>query len=552
MLELAAVVRVPPDAATAERSDVLVDRVGVSSDLEERTSAVAVGQDTGMTVVVEPVVTREKLLALLAEEHEQSVLDYKTTLNLGKGHTQDLVELAKDVAALRAEEAGGYIVVGADNYGKPMPGLTPDLTRHFDEAVLRPKLDKYLDSAGLRSAVHEVAGHQVALIYVPTAETGWCVFRAPGEYEVDSKKHYVFRVGDVFVRHGTSSERWTDADVDRLIKQVVDRRKDDWRRELSAEFTEHARLNKAVRDLRDQSTTAITWRMDAETFDELVIELLRQQDDIPLRHLLDQAGRDSAPLIAGDDLDEFGQLLNRVTTIAATALHHQRATWFTQAIATLQLIYESGLDEHGNTRGTTSARLWYAVIIRVYALGALAVREKNWAAVRALAEPRPTGQAFRVYGSWLRHALTMAARAGMFESEEKAGLLASAHNVIRDNAALRPDRSADDSQILDSLIQFDVYGALVVIGLRGSADDSNFYTNFARYYSQRSAPAFVAMVTDPSVRAALFDGDDRLLADAVLALVNQAQREIFQYHGWMGLDEPAVTDFVNRHRADTT
>ncbi|WP_191246282.1 hypothetical protein [Amycolatopsis deserti] len=65
-----------------------------------------------MAVVVEPVVTREKLLALLAEQHEQSALDYKTSLNLGKGHARDVVELAKDCAAMRAEPLGGYILIG--------------------------------------------------------------------------------------------------------------------------------------------------------------------------------------------------------------------------------------------------------------------------------------------------------------------------------------------------------------------------------------------------------------------------------------------------------
>ena len=35
-----------------------------------------------MAVVVEPILTKEKLRSLLAEKHEQSCLDYKRSLNL--------------------------------------------------------------------------------------------------------------------------------------------------------------------------------------------------------------------------------------------------------------------------------------------------------------------------------------------------------------------------------------------------------------------------------------------------------------------------------------
>jgi hypothetical protein len=68
-----------------------------------------------MAVVVEPILTEEKLRSLLAEAHEQPCLDYKRSLDLTV--RRDVVELAKDVAAMQSEAAGGYIVVGADDHG---------------------------------------------------------------------------------------------------------------------------------------------------------------------------------------------------------------------------------------------------------------------------------------------------------------------------------------------------------------------------------------------------------------------------------------------------
>lgn len=56
-------------------------------------------------VVVEPIVTEEKLRSLLAEQRELTCLDYKTRLDLGKGNARDTVELAKDVAALQGRPA---------------------------------------------------------------------------------------------------------------------------------------------------------------------------------------------------------------------------------------------------------------------------------------------------------------------------------------------------------------------------------------------------------------------------------------------------------------
>lgn len=39
---------------------------------------------------------------------------------------------------MQSNPDGGYIVIGADNKGKVVAGLTAELARHFDEATLRP------------------------------------------------------------------------------------------------------------------------------------------------------------------------------------------------------------------------------------------------------------------------------------------------------------------------------------------------------------------------------------------------------------------------------
>ncbi|WP_040793403.1 AlbA family DNA-binding domain-containing protein [Nocardia paucivorans] len=499
-----------------------------------------------MAVVVEPVVTQEKLRSLLAEKCEQSALDYKSELDLSeRGH---LVEFAKDIAAMQAESDGGYIVVGADDHGTPVAGLTERHLKLFDETVLRTKLERYITDVVVQSAVHLIDGVPVVLIHIAPAAAGWAIFCADGAYQKPGSKDTVtkFMVGDVFVRHGTSSERWNDKDRERLLEREVTRRKEAWRSELTAEFTAQFQTVRTVAGLADQPSTAVTWRLDTHDFEELATELLRRDDDIPLRRFLSTATQDAATLLDGDPT-EVQHLLDNVTILAALAIHHHRDIWLTEVVAAFERLYEMPFTEYGpEPTAAAEVLVWVDIVTRLYALGALAVRTRAWAAVRALVDGRPSGVLYRVFGTWLRHGSTMAARARIFEKEHTE-LLARAHNTIRGVNALHPDRPVEDASILNSLCQFDAYAAMIVIGMNSVIDKRNFYTNFAAYDARRTEPAFRAMVSDPSVRTMLFDGDDRLLADAITAISVLADKEDSRYFGWSGINDPAVEDFVARN-----
>src|SRR5579884_1874979 len=231
-----------------------------------RPAAMDASESSPMAVIVEPVVTREKAAALLAEQSEHSCLDYKHPLD--PATTRDLVELAKDVAAMQAEPDGGYLLIGADDHGNPVAGLTDSCARHFDDATLRRKLGKYLSEPEIRTARHEFKGILTVLIYVQPSPYGFCIIHAPGEYEEPlgdaekPRKRTIFRPGEVFVRHGTRSERWNDADRERLIGQVLDRRKEQWRQELSREWSAQLDSVLAATRLERLSLQAVSWQLD--------------------------------------------------------------------------------------------------------------------------------------------------------------------------------------------------------------------------------------------------------------------------------------------------
>jgi len=159
-------------------------------------------------------VSVQALAELLAVQGERDWLDYKRQCDLTS--TRGVVELAKDAGAMMI--TGGYIVVGADDRGQASGNVEhPEL---FDTATLHAKLAKYLPKPmEIRSATHQFQGQSFAIVYITPHQDGFCIFERDGTYqEGGGQPQTVFRRGDVFARHGTSSERWQQSDI-AVIKQ---------------------------------------------------------------------------------------------------------------------------------------------------------------------------------------------------------------------------------------------------------------------------------------------------------------------------------------------
>lgn len=155
--------------------------------------------------------TLKRLLDLGAEGPR---LDYKRWMNLAQ--PSEVVELAKDVGAML--DLGGHLIVGADSQGRPCGGLTPEEANLFDEAKLRSKLRKYVpEPFRLFTAVHEHAGLILAIVHILPHPAGCCVFAQKGEYVRDGRTVLAFRQAEIFVRHGSASERAAQHDIARIL-----------------------------------------------------------------------------------------------------------------------------------------------------------------------------------------------------------------------------------------------------------------------------------------------------------------------------------------------
>ncbi len=135
---------------------------------------------------------------------------------------------------------GGYIVIGADDNGRPVPpGVSVNLGQLYDESRLRPKLLRWLpEPLQIMTAVHELDGCRFVIVYVAPKSDGFCVLEKDGIHDDGGKQKFVFRKGEVYARHGTSSERWNQGDIADIWERVVAARKEQWRSELREDLAD--------------------------------------------------------------------------------------------------------------------------------------------------------------------------------------------------------------------------------------------------------------------------------------------------------------------------
>jgi hypothetical protein len=514
-------------------------------------------------IVVDGILSDEKIAELLGFQTEYPELDYKARIDLTT--TEGKVELSKDVGAMQVR--GGYIIAGADNQGALTGQLDDVDCRLFDEANLAPALLRWLpEPLELRTRVVQRDGRAVVVIYVGRHPSGCAFFRADGKYMKNDREVVVFRAGDVFWRNGTRSVRVTQQGLEEIIERRIADAKSGWLEEhQEIRRRERADLEAAYegRQLTETPLGTVSSDLNSGALTLAALELLRRGDTIALRHLLNDAVGRARALIERGAIDaEVGDLLDKLTCLAATFLEYEQGEWFDRVIGTLTQIYSMPLG-YGDAQRfgyssridprETAPRVWLLVIERVFALGALAVRAGNWKAVRSLTLQRPD-RLSDYDANWLRHALTMASRAHHLYEQRDDGqtlelsLLSLARNDIARLDCLRPDGLVpNDDEVITSLAQFDVLSNIVAID--GAADTGQrvFYTNFARFQQGRIQPIVDRLLIDADMRQTLFTHGDDDLADALATIGQRAQQDGWRFDGFDTWDGTPVGRFISQH-----
>jgi len=484
-------------------------------------------------------VTKERVLQLLAAQAEHQGLDYKQELDLAE--KDSTIELAKDVGALAAN--GGHIVIGALDDGSLSRRVTAKHLELLDESKVRAKLKAYLPSSiQLRIAHHEIDHAMVAVVWVEPHHAGFAVFKKDGD--TSPGKNPVFRAGDVFVRHGTASERWQQEDVDRIYERHIEHRRERWRAEMLPEMQRMA-AEYASSQIATGPIDAISWQMEEKTFSSTVVELLRQSDRVGALRLLDRAVSDIGAALAVADSNGFSLVLSRLVDIIALATAYSGTDFHPRASDCIARVYNIVANLQSQSWHSVRSHRQLNVAVACEAIGALAVRRQHWNLVSHLASAEVDEQGYPEAPYLLRHAHLAAARSGLLEDERRSvSLVTLAEEYAKLHSSLRPDGATDD-EVLTSVCQFDALACLVVMGRDDPTDFGSYWPGFLVYYARRVEPAIRRLVFDREMREAIFPRDNQQLADA-LHLFNRTARttSFAMYGGWEGFRDPSVVGFL--------
>lgn len=515
-------------------------------------------------ILVDGVVSEERLARFLALGAEYDELDFKSTIELSS--KRDEVEMAKDVGAMQVK--GGYIVAGVDNSGNPTDGMEQIELSAFDPANLVPKMAKYVSGPiQLFTKVIEHQGHKIVLICVMANPRGCGFFRIDGQYRKPGAEEdtTVFRTGEVFWRTATSSVRLTQEGLEEIIERRVAARRSEWleeRAQIELGLAESAQRAREGRVRSEAPLGAVNFGLPARDIGPAALEMLRADDTIGLEHLLNDARARARAYIDADDIEpELTELLDGVACLAATFLAYSQDEWFARGVEVLVQIYAMAFEQGDAKRlgystqiseAEKGPRVWLAIIERVFALGALAVRREDWSAVRALTTQLPQPLVEGGYETnWLRHTLTMASRAQHFAEggvSDKISLIDLARADAARLDCLRPDGlGSDDEAILTSIAQFDFLANVGAIDDADSTDGKVFYPNFARFRQTRIQGMADRLIGDTAMRDKLLKHGDPELATALDAIGYHAAREGMRYDGFLGWDGSPVADFITTH-----
>lgn len=242
-------------------------------------------------------------------------------------------------------------------------------------------------------------------------------------------------------------------------------------------------------------------------------------------------------------------VLDRLTQVGVISLEH-KLQWLWQGVLDgLGEVFSLGVPEE-RTFGQPDeiqARWMVEVIHRVSLLGAVANLRLQYPDIRELVL-RKVGEGRRS-SSWLRYAVTMAARGRLEGAFKGKSLIGPVSEYVRERPQFFGVFNRNLDHVVDNLCQFDFVACVVAI--LDTQNMSDCYPNFGGYYSHRTLPVVRSLVRGEAARTALPAVSDQQLAE-VLQQLSQFTAQLFvEVAGWDGYDE-SINIFIERNAPANT
>lgn len=466
---------------------------------------------------------QQKIRALMGQGSEYEKLDYKTSIDIAnKG---DIVEITKDIAAMLSS-GGGSLLIGADDTGNASGTFTDALHSTFDEAILRAKLKKYIDEPfDVRVSSAKFDNSNFILIECSEYADGFVVLKADGQYEKNSKTKVVFREGDVFVRHGSASEKWKQHDIRRIIAGQVSKERSEWLKEIGG-------LGLIPYD----NTRSIKATLKNE-----VNELEQKINKSEL------------------NIHDIEVSLDRITKVSIESVDKEDDSLFKASIDTLNTIYNLGFNSNGAWRlnnGFNPVELWYEVLIRIPLIGGVCIESKRYDLAKLIVMQKVDGDDGDYYTNWYRHALTMSARANYSPREvdsEPRSILSATTSLFRESKQYKKILNWSDDEGRTFIVRFDYLAAITIIDNLQEYDQSQYYPSFAFYDKARVIQMMKDILLKDELREKLFKSTPPQLAQYINSIDQTAQREgsffwhTGQWRGELNTFMQQATSSENKH-----
>ncbi|MGP5704049.1 hypothetical protein, partial [Glutamicibacter arilaitensis] len=268
----------------------------------------------------------------------------------------------------------------------------------------------------------------------------------------------------------------------------------------------------------------------------------------------------------GDDARRDRQrILDKLALLAIETCEEPDGPLFTAVLKALTTSYKSTGFMSDSTRITNAeqvqmARHFIDVLVRVYLIGAAAVRENNLHAVQAVSMvPVQNGtDAFSNYSSWIRHGITYASRANLLSSEsDSQTLLAMARQLGHDVPELVTGLSNDltereSDSLLSDMTSFDIMWCMAAAATTTAGNETyEMYTSFASVNPRRGEMILIRLATDAESRQTLAPpATDADFARSLDHVLNLARTESYRYNTFWSRaqDIPEVANFIKTHK----